>query len=149
VISALARMTIVTTVGAWLAFAAVWVYGQANATRYIGTAALMNVQKTVATVSGIIQVAIQDQTGAAILNPTASISLPNMTTHADLRMQPTRPPASSVATFQLAVRMTSLEYSRWQLGNSPIVTFTYQGTDGKSGLAMISLVRSGIDGRAK
>ncbi|GAB3625895.1 hypothetical protein PTE30175_01107 [Pandoraea terrae] len=115
-----------------LASASVNLHAQTTVPRYRGTAWLANVQKGVAIVTATLNVTIQDQTGAKITNPSAAVTLPNLRSQPPLRMSPITPPANSVASFQLPVSMTLLEYSQWQLGLPPTATLLYTDASGKN-----------------
>jgi len=121
---------------------AIWAgrsHAQTAAPRYVGTVSLSNVQKTTAMVTATVNVTVQDQTGAAITNPSATISFPNMGLHREVRLNPLSPPALSVATFQAATTMSSAEYSRWQLAVPPVVTLQFVDSSGKTARETVQL----------
>jgi hypothetical protein len=119
---------VLLAIGIWVVHAD----AQTPTPRFVGTVSLTNVQKTVAIVNATLNVTIQDQTGAAIANPAASVSLTNMSLRREWRLIPISPAAISVATFQIPLKMTLIEYARWELGVAPVATLQFVDAAGKS-----------------
>jgi hypothetical protein len=87
--------------------------------------------RSVAGVSGFLDVAIQDTRGQSIPPAFLTVIVKNGSMRNSLAMRSVPSPSPSMSTFRSAVQMTLDQYSRWRAGAAPLGALAFTDASGK------------------